>query len=339
MRSLHRLVLPILVVAGVLAVPAVLLVGCGKALDSSQTPGTGGEICFNGVDDEGDDRADCADPKCGETAACIPVSDAAEAGALVEIDQPCPDGFDGGEVVIHQGLDQGACAGCDCAPGDTLCSAAVWYYPDDASCAADTGATAGVEAPVPAAFACPEGGVPISTGYVFGARVDVEASSTCSPSGTAALGPTGWARSMKFCRASLVGTGCAEGQACVPRQEPDVQCALTEGDADCTGYESAEPDWYTGVDADGRACGECSCTAVGGNCDAVVVQVGTDYSCNTTTAEIADGTQVCFGQVYAPPVNLAGVPVAPTDCTAEAPLTGEATPSGQETLCCAPAGG
>jgi hypothetical protein len=328
-----------LAVLAVLVIPAVLLVGCGKAVDSSQPPGTGGESCFNGIDDEGDDRADCADPKCGETAACVPVSDASEAGALVEIDQPCPDGFEAGEAIIHQGLDQGACAGCDCAPGDTTCSATVWYYPDDASCAADTGATGGVEAPAPAAFACPEGGAPISTDFVYGARVDVEASSTCSASGTAEPGPIGWARSMKFCVASLAGAGCAQGELCVPRQQPDAQCTLAEGAADCTGYQSAGSDWYTGVGADARTCGECSCAAVGGACDDVVVQVGTDYSCDTTTAEIADETQDCFGQVYAPPVHLAGVPVAPTDCTAEAALTGEAAPTGQETLCCAPAGG
>ena len=141
---------------------------------------------------------------------------------------------------------------------------------------------------------------------------------------------------MKFCRASSVGGGCGEGEVCVPRQPAAAQCALADGEVDCAGYASGETDWYTGVGDDTRSCGACSCTATGGGCDGVAVLVGTDYTCDSGPGNVADESQSCFGQTYSPPVELVGDVAQPTDCVAEAPTSGEAAPSGQQTLCCGP---
>lgn len=322
----------------------LLVFACGKAVDHrpgagagvDAGPDTGDELCFNGVDDDEDDAVDCGDPNCGEVARCVPVSEALglEAGALVEPDEPCPPGFEGGEVIVNQGLDQGACEGCTCA-GATDCAGEAFYYLSDADCVADTELTGGVAAPAPVTFDC--SATPIHDSDTFGIRAELTPTASCAVDGAAAPGPTSWQRSMKFCVASEFAGGCASNEVCVRKTAaPEAQCALARGEVGCTGFATVEDDWYTGVDgdSDSRACGACSCLASGGDCDGVAVESGSDYTCGDRTEQIGDGEKLCF-RVYSPPVRLVGTST-PADCTAEAPLSGEILPSGQQTLCCAP---
>ena len=317
----------------------LFLLSCGKAVDpgGDGEGSTGAERCFNGDDDDDDDLADCADPKCGEVARCVPVSDerGLEPGTLVEADQPCPEGFEDTGTVIHQGVDLGDCSGCDCEPGATTCTATAWYYADAATCNSDGDLALGTEIAAPVNFECPA--TPHIEGFIGGMRIDVVADRTCTASGTGEPGPPGWTRSMKFCRASQVGAGCDEGQMCVGRMdEPEAQCALAEGDVDCAGFGSGQADWYTGFgEEDTRTCGACSCNAVGGGCDGVVALFGNDWACGENNGTIADEDRTCV-QAYSPPLQLSGAPIAPTGCAATATVTGEIAVVGQHTVCCVP---
>lgn len=322
----------------------LLVSACGKAVDPGSGvgtevdagPDTGDEICFNGLDDDEDDEVDCGDPNCGEVARCVPVSEALglEAGALVEADEPCPAGFEGGEVIVNQGLEQGSCEGCSCL-GATDCSGAAFYYLSAKECAGDTELTGGTPAPAPVTFDCSSG--PIYDSFTYGIRAELTAATSCAVDGAAAPGPTSWERSMKFCVASEFGGGCAANEVCVTKSAaPEAQCALARGEVGCAGFATSETDWYTGVDADSdsRACGDCSCLAAGGDCAGVSVQSGADYVCGDRPQEIGGGEKLCF-EIYSPPVQLVGTSTA-ADCSAEATLSGEIAPSGQQTLCCSP---
>jgi len=324
----------------------LLVTACGKAVDRGSGgdddgagvdagPDTGDEICFNGIDDDEDDEVDCGDPNCGEVARCVPVSEALglEAGALVEADQPCPAGFEGGEVIVNQGLGPGACEGCTCL-GATDCAGAVFYYLSEKECAGDTDLTGGTPAAAPVTFDCT--GDPIYDSYTFGMRAVLTPTASCAVDGAAAPGAPSWERSMKFCVASEFGAGCAANEVCVKKTAaPEAQCALARGEVGCAGFETSETDWYTGVDSDSdtRTCGDCSCLASGGDCAGVAVQSGSDYTCGAQPEELSDGEKTCW-QVYSPPVQLVGTSTA-ADCSAEAPLSGEIAPSGRQTLCCA----
>ena len=316
-------------------------IGCGKAVDSGEPGGpgagadTGDERCFNGADDDDDDLIDCADPSCVEVATCVPVAQGLEAGALVPVEQPCPAGFEAGELAVHRDLVQGECLGCDCTAGTTGCTATVWYYEDQATCDADGDQTGGVESAVPVTFTC-QSSAPISDTFIYGLRADVAVVDGCTASGEAEPGPMSWGRTMKFCRASVVGGGCEEDAACVGRQEQEeAQCALAAGSAGCAGFASSEADWYTGVD-DTRACGDCASCTSSGSCDGVSVQVGIDYTCEGGPGTVGDDVLSCFGSTYSPPVFLTGAPTQATTCEGHAVLGTEATPTGQQTLCCAP---
>jgi hypothetical protein len=316
----------------VLVVGSMLLMcACGSV---PQQPDATGEVCFDGVDNDGDGTADCADTSCDATARCVPSTAAAPAGIVVPESEPCPAGFEGGATLIHRGLQPGGCAGCGCTPGVTQCRATVWTYPDSNSCFNDVALNGGELIGFPITETCsPE---PMTYGFIFGARTNIEiADQTCTPNGTGTPGASTWSETVKFCRASQTGTGCAAEHACV-RLAPtaDTQCALADAAGTCGDYASVETDWFTGVD-DQRTCGACFCTATGGGCTGVVVEVGSDYGC-LPFATVADDTRECFGQDYSPPARLVGASQPPTGCTADAPAAGMIAPSGQSTLCCAP---
>jgi hypothetical protein len=134
------------------------------------------------------------------------------------------------------------------------------------------------------------------------------------------------------------GVGCsAASDICVPlAATANDQCALADGASTCAGYQQADTAWYDDYD-DQRSCGACFCTAVGGDCANMIVQIGSDYSC-INAAQVGDHMQNCIGGfgIYSPPAQLVGTPTPPTGCDARAPISGEITPTGQQTLCCAP---
>lgn len=288
------------------------------------------EACFDGVDNDCDGDADCADADCDSGAVCVPDSDAARAGVLVPEGEPCPEGFAAEETIVHQGLEDTGCEGCSCTPDPTDCLADAWYYQDAAVCTGDVGQTGGTYAGK-VGFACTPNPLNEGTFMFGGVRVSLfEVIQSCSAAGDATPAPPAWGDTRKFCRASSWGAGCDAGRICVPQQAPEAQCALAASSDACEGYANPRSDWYTGF-TDARACGACGCTASGGSCDQVLFELGNDYSCFEAQT-LEQGTQWC-GQGYAPPARLVGTP-GPSTCTTSASVTGALEPTGQVTLCC-----
>jgi hypothetical protein len=255
--------------------------------------------CTNGIDDEGppDGVMDCDDPQCADITTCVPTTDE-RAGIVVEENEPCPEGFEGGETLIHRGLQPGTCEGCGCDVGTTTCSAKVWLYADQNACNSDVGLSGGTVLGFEIDNTCTTN--PIYYSAPGGLRVDITATGTCASTGTPIPAAADWTATKKFCRVSLVGNGCAADHACVPKTETAVaQCALVDGPDACAGFGMTDTEWYTGVD-DQRTCGACFCNAVGGDCN------------NVGEASPAAG------------------------CTATSTPSGTITPTGQQTLCCMP---
>ncbi len=327
---------------GLWVVIALLLSACEPVKAASEDDGSPGnadgspdaplalENCFDGLDDDDSGAADCADPTCGGEAICVAVPDTGEAGIVVGADEACPPGFDGGgATLLYRGLQADACEGCSCTPGATTCKSLVFWYPDEAACAEDTGLTGGTLYSEAVTETCTAN--PITSGNTYGTRAEIAPTSTCNEAGTAMPPDARWTETRKFCRASTIGVGCAAGSACVPRRAAPSQCVLAAGTAACTGFATTETDWATDF-ADTRACGACACTASGGGCGNVKIGVGSDYVC-TDGVQLTNAQKTC-GYIYSPPVRLLGAPTAPTACTASAPQTGTLAPAGPQTLCC-----
>ncbi|MFS8064977.1 MAG: hypothetical protein ACMG6S_01270 [Byssovorax sp.] len=290
------------------------------------------EDCFNGADDDCNGKTDCEDPACNDIAVCEPLALAAASGVVVAEADPCPDGYTADEQLIHRKLADGGCAGCDCNVPTPTCTGEVSYYDSAGSCKFGTNA-------IPAGThgaACSAN--PIASGFVFGVLTSAwKIQETCSASGTATPVPAAWGTTVKFCRVNAEGKGCGAGNTCVKKTATAPHCALAAGSSSCTGFATAESDWYTGS-TDSRTCGACGCKVSGGSCDPVLLAVGSDYACYPTPV-VKQSSKQCFTDkpngIYSPPVQLVNKATIGT-CTTSAPVTGSLDPTGQSTLCCQP---
>ena len=315
---------------------AALLSGCfnpsysDDTLCSSAGDCPPGRTCIGGFCCGGQGPLCCgtACSACAAAATCVPLEGGTlTAGVTVPADQECPPGFQGGETLLHRGSAGGSCMGCSCVPGATTCSASLYYYGAAADCTGDTGLTGGTYWGTVDAT-CPT--TPNFQSTLYGMRAVITPTSSCTPGGTAT---PEWAEVTKFCRASATGTGCQTDEACVPTQIASAQCALAEGSATCATFGAVESDWYTDS-SDTRTCDTCACTATGGGCGDMAINIGSDWVCTDTYA-IHDAQKQCQSS-YAPPARTEGPPTDPTSCTADSVLSGSLDTIGHWTLCCAP---
>lgn len=314
--------------------------GASSTASSSPTSGSsssgmcaGTEDCFNGVDDDCNGTTDCEDAACGGVAVCAPELDGAPSGVVVPGTDACPGGYTAKEQIIHRGLVDGGCTGCLCKVQSPVCTGDVWYYPTSAECTGSIGLTGGKLAGNFDAACSPN---PISSSQIYGVRTSAwKMKESCATGGAPMLAPAAWGETMKFCQADKVGKGCSVGNTCVPSVAAAPHCALAAGSSACGGFATSQSDWYTGV-TDTRACGACGCSASGGSCGPVVLNVGSDYTCGAN-AVVGESAKQCFSGsgIYAPPVQLAGKPKLGT-CTPDAAVTGSLDGIGQSTLCCQP---
>jgi hypothetical protein len=311
-----------------------------SAAVTSSTASTGSgmcaaaEDCFNGVDDDCNGMTDCEDPACNPVAVCAPQLDGAPSGIVIPGTDACPSGYTAGDQVIYRKLVDGGCTGCACKPKGTACTGDVWYYPSALACTNDLALTGGTYA---GNFGSACDSTPISGGQTYGMRTSAwKVQESCTVSGSPTLAPPAWGETMKFCKAEKEGKGCSAGSSCVPQTvAAPPHCALAAAGASCGTVATSKSDWYTGFN-DTRVCGACGCTASGGSCAGVVLNVGSDYSCGAN-ATVAQKAKKCFSGsgIYAPPVALGGIPTTGT-CSADAAVKGSLDETGELTLCCQP---
>jgi hypothetical protein len=308
------------------------------------------EDCFNGVDDDCDGLADCADPDCVPSVAqCVPADALADPGTAMGASVPptatCPVNFDKtAATTIRTGLAGGACNGCSCGPSPTTCGpATIFTYKTAAECTADSSNVAGYPISPPSLTPADGCKVPMYmdglAGMVYGLRVAAipPVMGACPPAGTASPGPATWASTVKFCPTAVRGAGCAAGQVCVPRipnSSSMRSCILYSGAHACPAGTTRllNSDWYTGA-SDTRSCGACSCVSPrGGSCAGLSVHIGNDYTCDPNDGDVAPGKKLCFSG-YVPGLKVNGTASNGT-CTPSSATAGAITPTGPRTVCC-----
>jgi hypothetical protein len=293
---------------------------------------TSQELCFNGVDDDCNGKTDCADSACMAGAMCAPA--ASTLGVLVSSGDPCPSGYGQGELLLHQGLTDNGCSGCSCQSTPTTCSPHVYYYATTSACTGDVAPYSGgtLLNPIPS-YTCSSSpiGDAQSMDTPVAWRVTMGVSpSACTASGAASALPPAWSTTMKLCTRTTSGGGCSSGFACVPKVAGAKTCSEKAG-AVCPTTTNQET-WQRGF-SDNRSCGGCACTAAGGNCSSVAVQLGHDWGCGTIDGSLHGGEKSCSISTYAPPAILSGLPTNPT-CSVGAPVNGTLTATQPLDLCC-----
>jgi hypothetical protein len=301
------------------------------------------EDCFNGLDDDCDGLPDCADPDCAPTAVCVP-RPSGDVGTNVPGAQACPTGF-ATPTPFGSGLQAGgaSCTGCQCGQSVvTSCSATLTTYFTAAECQAGTNGKVVATISTTDANTCP---VPdTNTANVLGAGLSPwnVVSTTCVASGAPVRPTPSFATSTSFCKAARVSdvgkTGCAAGSVCMPKPATGGSCVLLADAGACPAGTKASMVVYAGIQ-DNRTCAACSCTLQGANCDNLVVQMGSDYSCGVDMEDIKGGARNCMPTqttgVYVPGYHLTGTPTNGT-CNPASGLSGPLTPTGGRALCCLP---
>ncbi|HKU42179.1 MAG TPA: hypothetical protein VJR89_28670 [Polyangiales bacterium] len=312
--------------------------GTDSGTDSGPAPECvrrGPEQCSNAIDDDCNGDVDCADAACGAMM-CSPAGSLT--GILVPSSEDCPNGFMAGDMTVYQGLTDMGCAGCSCSTTPTTCSPHVYYYSSTTACTLDsvkpyTGGTL-INKPVPQGACNPGEGAPFGEGSIetpVAWRVTMSAyPGTCSASGSASPLPPTWATTMKLCTTKTRGGGCAKGFACVPKVAGKQHCAQPSA-ASCPA-SAAKQTWQRGF-SDNRSCGLCGCTASGGDCNDVVVNLGHDWGCGAIDSTLHGGEKDCNVSTYAPPAWWSGAPTNAT-CSSSAPVNGSLTATSPLDLCC-----
>jgi hypothetical protein len=298
----------------------------GPPPDAACVP-SGAENCFNGIDDDCNGLTDCADPACNAIAECVPEPAGFALGVHVPMGTACPVGYATTGPLLTQGLSAGGpCTGCSCS-GITVCGTTVHEL--------SSGTCPGTDLATRIVFNTQCQSLSFTTTNV---HVDaVQLQSTCSFSGTPIVPPISWATQTQFCQASRMGAGCPTGNVCVQKATSLQHCALQAGSVTCAGNYTPESGgtWYTSVN-DSRTCGaSCTCAHSGGDCGTSFVRGFTVGSvCSGGAIDLTSNADNCN---LSAPLSSARVILqgdTPPTCTPNNVLSGTATPSGPQTLCC-----
>ncbi len=271
---------------------------------SSSSSGAVTEDCTNGVDDDNDGDADCADSDC-MAYQCVPAVPDGWQGPFVLYDGPaagfpqCPGNFPGGDPGINEIIGgagvpspapQAMCT-CSCdPPASPTCKPPSQLTVLDASCANQASANCGALPNNPANWngSCGFGtfvtGGVSTCGANSGAQCDMGSAAcnvsvsstgptvtgTCTPQHTETIPQVDFVSAVHACGGADTSTaGCSANTICAPRAPAPFNaklCVYVNGDTTCT---SAAPylvkhSGATTIDTSQLKCSACNCGALTG---------------------------------------------------------------------------
>jgi len=283
---------------------------------------------MNGLDDDCNGAADCADSACEPVTQCVPE---ALAFVLVSNDEACPAGYRELDVV-HRELKDNGCDGCACKALDKQCEAYVSVYTSLLSCQRDSLNSGGTMLPDPATSTCsgPIGKITGFEGGGFGFNVHVKAGKNqCEASGDPKLSEPQWGTTLKRCSAELQPGGCVLGY-CAPRPEAKEVC-WPETEAGCGAIVTPQT-YYQGYE-DRRSCEACSCSTKGGSCSDVGATLTTDATCRMPGTVRRDGEKSC--EMISPEAMVRATGrITHPECNSQSVVTGTLVATGPVPLCC-----
>jgi hypothetical protein len=305
--------------------------------------------CLDGLDNNGDGKADCEDPTC-TTVMCVPaVAAGNEIGLFQTPACPATDFTVG--TAQHQTLNS-SCGGCTCSVR-TSCTIRLDLYnssdctpsPSPAASVSITGTNdpgqGACAATNPAALIIPKS---IRTN-TFSA-----ASGTCVSGGSASE-TASWGTSKSFCGATRQSSTCGGSQVCVPKPPAATPMCVRvpSAAASCpAGYPNPQGTWYSAASPAQCSCGGCTKNS-DGTCPTGQLSNGVLFfngtSCGfdaghfqnsepTSTCLPASATRTYTDYTYS--ARFAG-PITPATagtCSITTNTDVAAAPSGPSTICC-----
>jgi hypothetical protein len=320
--------------------------GQGGTSSSGGSGGSGTEDCLDGVDNDGNALADCADPACQPAYECVPDATASAWQGYYQLTtssfpatpQACPDNSNP-EVVFSGPGAAAQCAACGCGTATGTCSypsLGLWgnsndcnggqtytYTPNDGNCHT----------------------FPVNCGNTcsFDQRASITTPSSpvnppsCPASGGAATIGDMWNNEHHACQLPSAGGGCNANEVCVPKQSCVRQAAALACPLD---WSKALATFSSATDT--RDCSMCTCDETPVSCSGGEFVVSDDNACmGGTNPDVTISGNSCVslqnlldqssGSYRAVAGTLMG------NCTPQGGQpTGSVTPSGPVTFCCRP---
>jgi hypothetical protein len=287
---------------------------------------TGVERCFDGIDNDCNGLADCADPACAAGATCIPDPALLDVAVRVAPDAACPNGF-ATPIDLRSGLNTGAgCTACGCTAGALTCQAEI------AVLATNSGGPYACDSTVTSRLVRDADGCTfVANALGIGNLAGIKAAVACTPGTTAPL-PATWASSVRLCKTADIGTGCEAGFVCAPIvQAPAAErCVVSAGSKPCPAGYATKGALYARYD-DTRAC-SCACEGAGDCTGTSVVQY--QDACTATPTVLATGSRTCTGGKHDWYAAITGTPAGKAICTPKPNVTGTLAPADPHTVCC-----
>jgi hypothetical protein len=306
----------------------------------------GKEICDDGDDDDGDGKADCADPDCALAGfTCVPAIPGGwvgpvrwESGAAMV--PACAGawgvdyGVGGTELSASSG---GTCPTCGCAPAEGVqCGIDVMIY-DQVGCAGNnhpetlkaTGSCVNVSDPIKPRSVRAVGPMKVVTG-------------SCAPTttGSASIPAPTWLTHARACRAAGDAAGCSADSSCAPPAAGGKRCVARTGNQACPAGYADRHVLFQGID-DQRSCTSCACGTPTSACQGAEVRhhdsqitgcipPGTLFSTTCSALDIHPSYGSYKRGSTAP--TLPDAKCSPSTSS----VTGTAAPSEPLTVCCLP---
>jgi hypothetical protein len=231
--------------------------------------------CLDGVDNNGDGLADCADPTCINTqVTCAPVATTPVGAAAAT----CPAGVT--PIHINQGFQvPTTCHGCGCTVSGT-CTYSFYGDQSGAACVNPNFFLGSLSSS--------SGGACFtltSPTQYYSIYTSAAASATCGNQQSGVPDAPSYATSESFCPSakSPSNAGCGANQACVALPSTGKVCTLVDGASCPASYPNTTSTWYAdGVSSDDRACSCTGCTVTNnGSCALASLQYITHCTANT----------------------------------------------------------
>lgn len=305
------------------------------------------EDCFNGVDDDADGAADCADSDCSAVVMCVPITQIgwSAPGFLRSRAEGEPPADCGGLQLVgtfHQTFSSGGAScvcGCGNATGGVCAGGSATLY-DSADCSSLTSGTVGGTG----CYSVSSGAGNVAASAI-GTPADPSSMGTCAPAVSASIGLPTWSDAAEYCATGPAFGGCGAQAVCVPRPPtgfaPEA-CVLAAGTQTCPSAYPVSKTWYTSL-SDNRACTAAGCSCglpTGGKCGGTM-RFHSDPSCGATTTVRSfplDGTcknlQLSAGEAKSLDFSATGPAGGKCVAAGVGTVTGTVAPSGANTICC-----
>lgn len=210
--------------------------------------------CLDGIDNNGDGKADCQDPTCQAQYTCVPTGGNGTVGV---VGSSCPTGF-GPATTMYADLQDTSCTnGCTCKTQIDECALDVSIFTDNTCSAGEVSAT--ISGPPNGMTSCAPVQTPSVANYQGFHSGSIKTTKHCVAGGSSTRPEPAFGTKTNLCPARRISQTCGDSnQVCTAKPSTASLCIALSGNANCpTGYPSRTV-YYQSYQKGSCSCSQCA---------------------------------------------------------------------------------